>query len=110
MRRLLDLVAIVIIVMLGLSFAMLNTAVVQLNYYFGAASMPLSLWLTIVLFVGALLGALSTTGILLRQRAEIVRLRRRTKLVERNRLVEDQRLVEHQASIGQRKLPVGNTT
>ncbi|HET8701592.1 MAG TPA: LapA family protein [Nitrococcus sp.] len=98
MRRFVDLFAIIIIVVLGLSFAMLNTNVVPLNYYFGTADMPLSLWLTIVLLVGAILGALSTVGLLLRQRAEIVRLRRRAK-------------VEHKVMIAERaKLPASNAT
>lgn len=97
MRRLVDLFVIIIIVMLGLSFAMLNQDVAQLNYYFGSISTPLSLLLTIMLFVGAILGALSTLGILLRQRAEIVRLRRRTKM-------------EHRAITDRSKLPVSGMT
>ncbi|MDN5848092.1 MAG: LapA family protein [Nitrococcus sp.] len=88
---------IIIIVMLGLSFAMLNQDVARLNYYFGSISTPLSLLLTIVLVVGAILGALSTVGILLRQRAEIARLRRRTKM-------------EHKAISERSKLPVAHTT
>lgn len=97
MRRLVDLIAIIIIVILGLSFAMLNTVVVQLNYYFGTSSVPLSLLLVTMLLVGAVLGALSTFGILLRQRAEIARLRRRTK-------------VGQKAITEQNKLPAGNPT
>lgn len=96
MRRLVDLITIIIIVILGLSFAMLNTAEVQLNYYFGVTSTPLSLLLVIMLLVGAILGALSTFGILLRQRAEIARLRRRTKM-------------EHKALTERAKLPVGDS-
>lgn len=97
MRRLVDLVAISLIVVLGLSFAILNTDVAQLNYYFGSIRAPLSLLLIMVLFVGAILGALSTVGILLRQRAEIGRLRRRSK-------------VEHKALSERRKLPVGQSS
>lgn len=97
MRRLVDLVAITIIAVLGLSFAILNTDVVQLNYYFASIRVPLSLLLIMVLFVGALLGALSTVGILLRQRAEIRRLRRRSK-------------VEHKALSERSKLPISESS
>lgn len=97
MRRLVDLVAITIIAVLGLSFAILNTDVVQLNYYFASIRVPLSLLLIMVLFVGAILGALSTVGILLRQRAEIGRLRRRSK-------------VEHKALSERSKLPLGESS
>lgn len=96
MRRLIDLTALIIIVVMGLSFAMLNTEVVQLNYYFGSTSMALSLLLIIILLVGAVLGALSTLGMLLRQRAEITRLRRRTR-------------VDHKTVTGRNKLPVKDT-
>lgn len=97
MRRLVDLVAIIVIVVLGLSFAMLNTEVTHLNYYFGSIRTPLSLLLIAALFLGAVLGALSTVGILLRQRAEIARLRRRSK-------------VEHKVLSEHGKLPLGGTS
>ncbi len=97
MRRLVDLVAVIIIVVLGLSFAMLNTDVTHLNYYFGSIRVPLSLLLIAILFVGAVLGALSTAGILLRQRAEIVRLRRRSRM-------------EHKVLSERGKLSLGGTS
>ncbi|MDN5872445.1 MAG: LapA family protein [Nitrococcus sp.] len=97
MQRLVDLIVIIVIVLLGLSFAMLNKDVVQLNYYFGSVTTPLSLLLTVVLIVGAVLGVLSTIGIVVRQRAEIARLRRRTRM-------------ERKAISERSKLPVSTTT
>lgn len=109
MRRLVDLAVIIVIVMLGLSFAMLNHGVVQLNYYFGSISTPLSLLLVIMLLVGAVLGALSTVGLLLRQRAEIARLRRRTR-VERKVITDRGKLPEQGKLPEPGKLPVGGAT
>ncbi len=76
MRRLVFLLLAIAVIALGLSFAMLNANAVSLNYYFGTASLPLSLWLAITLLCGAVLGALSTTALILRQRRELGRLRR----------------------------------
>lgn len=77
MRRAVGIAIAVLIVVFGLSFAMLNHGDADLNYYFGRATMPLSLWMVIALGLGALLGALSTLGALARQRHELARLRRR---------------------------------
>ncbi|WP_440995924.1 LapA family protein [Arhodomonas sp. SL1] len=79
MRRLLFLVLAIAVIALGLSFALLNGEEVMVNYYFGSAAMPLSLWLAIALLVGAVLGVLSATMVLLRQRRELARLRREAR-------------------------------
>lgn len=97
MRRLILIVVLVIIVALGLSFAMLNTEDAPLNYYFGQASLPMSVWMVIGLIMGAVLGALSTMGVVWRQRRELSRLRRRVN--------------ESQKEVSElRKLPIRNTT
>ncbi|MDZ7810054.1 MAG: LapA family protein [Arhodomonas sp.] len=79
MRRLLFLVLAIAVIALGLSFAILNGDEVAVNYYFGRASMPLSLWLAIALLAGAVLGMLSAVTALLRQRRELARLRREAR-------------------------------
>lgn len=76
MRRLIALVIAVIVVALGLSFAMLNADSAELNFYFGRLSMPLSLWMVVAILIGAVLGVLSTVGLFFRQRRELARLRR----------------------------------
>ena len=76
MRRLLGLIAALLILLLGLSFTMLNAEPIQVDFYFGSAELPLSLCLVITLALGAVLGVLSSLGLLVRQRREVRRLRR----------------------------------
>ncbi|PWG63466.1 lipopolysaccharide assembly protein LapA domain-containing protein [Spiribacter halobius] len=76
MRRLIALVIAVLVVALGLSFAMLNAESAELNFYFGQLSMPISLWMVIAVVVGAVLGVLSSVGMVFRQRRQLARLRR----------------------------------
>jgi len=83
MRRLIALVIVVLVVALGLSFAMLNADSAELNFYFGRLSMPLSLWMVVAVLVGALLGVVSTIGMFFRQRRELARLRRQVADAEK---------------------------
>jgi putative membrane protein len=47
-----------VLVLLGVSFAALNASSVQVNFYFRTLSMPISVLMTVMLGVGALLGFL----------------------------------------------------
>ena len=76
MRRLLSLIAALLILALGLSFTLLNADPVRVDFYLGEAKLPLSLWLAITLALGAILGVLSSLGLLWRQRREVRRMRR----------------------------------
>lgn len=77
MRRVIGLVVALAIVFFGLSFSVLNAQRVGLDFYFGNAEVPLSMILFIALFLGAILGVLAAFGLVLRQRREMARLRRR---------------------------------
>lgn len=79
MRRLLGLAAILLIILFGLSFSLLNAARVDVDYYFGAIGMPLSLALVAALIVGAVLGVLSALGVVLGKQRELRRLRKRVR-------------------------------
>lgn len=83
MRRAIGIVVAVLIVAIGLSFAMLNHDDATLNYYLGQATMPLSLWMTVALLLGAIFGVISTLGVMARQRRELSRLRRRVDEAQR---------------------------
>lgn len=76
MKRLIVLLLALIVVAVGLSFAMLNSEPITLDFYLGALSLPVSLWLVLALAVGVLLGLSSALGILTRQRWQLKRLRR----------------------------------
>lgn len=76
MARIVSLLLLLVVVLLGLSFAVLNAEPVQVQYYLGEARIPLSLAMVLSLIVGAILGVLATFGLVMRQRREIARLRR----------------------------------
>ena len=54
--RLLKLFVVLCLVVLGVSFALINADPITLHYYVGECSMPLSLLLVIALGVGVLIG------------------------------------------------------
>ncbi|HEX5513236.1 MAG TPA: LapA family protein [Gammaproteobacteria bacterium] len=83
MRRLIGLVFVLLVVGFGLSFALLNAGLVTLDYYLGTTEVPLSLALTLALVVGAILGLAAATAVLIRDKREAARLRRRLGQMEK---------------------------
>lgn len=81
--RLLSLAVLLIVFLLGLSFAILNPDKVVLNYYFGESEVRISTALVLALVLGALLGLLSGLGVVLKQRARISRLTRAVSVTEK---------------------------
>jgi uncharacterized integral membrane protein len=77
MRKILWMVLAIVLVLVGLSFAMLNPEPAELELYVGQASLPIAVWLVLALALGAIAGVCSTFGIILRQRREIRRWRKR---------------------------------
>jgi putative membrane protein len=77
-KRLLALIVALVVVALGLSFAMLNPEPVALDFYLGRMTLPVSLWLVIALAIGVIIGAGAAGGLILRQRWQLARLRRQT--------------------------------
>lgn len=82
MKRLLGFLLLLVVVVVGLAFAVLNAQAVQLNYYFGSTEAPLSLVLVLVLAVGAILGVVASVGMVVGQRRELGRLQRKVKVTE----------------------------
>jgi putative membrane protein len=83
MRRLISLVFVLLVAGFGLSFALLNAGLVTLDYYLDTAELPLSLALTLALVVGAILGLAAATAVLIRDKREAARLRRRLGQMEK---------------------------
>lgn len=83
MKRILIFIGFLLVIVLGLSFAVMNASEVQLNYYFGTFSAPLSLVVVGAIAIGALLGVLASVGMVLSQKREMARLRRSMKLTEK---------------------------
>lgn len=56
--RIINLIILVLVMVVGAVFAVLNAESVHFNYYFGSIDLPLSVLLVAFLFSGALLGAI----------------------------------------------------
>ena len=72
-----------ILFIVGIVFAVLNTESVQLSYYFGKIHLPVSLVLSIALLLGACLGGLASLGAVLRTRHEMSRLKKQAEITEK---------------------------
>ncbi|MCP5143106.1 MAG: DUF1049 domain-containing protein [Gammaproteobacteria bacterium] len=79
MRKLVYAIVVLVCVMLGASFAVLNAEPVRVDFYLLVRDVPLSLLLVVTLTVGALLGAAVSFAWVLRTRMEVGRLRRRER-------------------------------
>ena len=83
MTRVIGLIFILVLLVFGLSFAVLNAEPAQINYYFGIRQMPLSLVLVIAFVIGALFGAVINVGMILRLKRQIFRLRKEVRVSEK---------------------------
>lgn len=83
MSKLFYTVFVLAVILFGVIFAMLNAESVQLNYYFGAKQLPLSLIIVLSMLVGAILGVLASIRLILKSRREISRLRKASEIAEK---------------------------
>jgi len=83
MKRLFAFLVSLIVIVFGLSFAVLNAQPVRLNYYFASAEAPLSLIVVLAVAAGAILGVFSSLAMVLGSRREVHRLQRKVHLTER---------------------------
>ncbi len=73
----------VIIVLLGATFATLNLQTVSINYYLGQSTMPLALLLTLTFSGGCVFGLIIGFWLLLKSKYKQYRLRQRLTVVEK---------------------------
>ena len=78
--RLLKLLFILLVMMVGSAFAVMNAEPIALNYYFGSREIPLSVVLVGTLCVGAVLGLLASLGVVARLKRENAELKRKARL------------------------------
>lgn len=83
MKRILLFIILLLVVLLGLSFALMNAGPVSLDYYFASVEAPLSLVVVLAIALGALLGVLAMGGVLFGQKREMAKLRKSIKLAEK---------------------------
>ena len=79
MSKIIIFVVLLVVLIMALSFSVINAHTVQLNYYLGNIELPLSFLIVGAIIVGAFLGVAAMTRSLVGQRLEIARLRRSVK-------------------------------
>lgn len=83
MARLLGLIVILIVLAVGLSFALLNAEPVKINYYINSSELPLSLVVVITLLIGASLAAIAGMFTMLKLKRQISKLRKEARVTEK---------------------------
>ena len=83
MSRILTALFLSLLLILSVSFFWINSANIELNYYFGSSELPLSVILICAFTLGALLGLLGGVGRFFRLKAEISRLKKSVNAAER---------------------------
>ena len=83
MSKILYAIAVALITLLGVIFAILNAEPVQFNYYFGSAQTPFSLAIILAMLVGAILGLLASLGMILKAKRQVSKLKRSAEVTEK---------------------------
>ncbi len=78
----------IILILFGLSFALLNANAVKLDYYFGSVDISLSLLLILTVGLGILIGLMFSLAPLLKLKRKNYQLRSRIKQLE-NEILAD---------------------
>ena len=79
--KLLKLIIFLFFLVFGAAFAVLNSDPIQLDYYFSQIDLPLSVVLIAFMSIGAVLGVLACSSIMLRLKHENATLKRKARLV-----------------------------
>ena len=81
-RNIVTLVVLLVIFVLGLSFAVENAHEVQFNFFVGSRELALSALLVVAVFIGTVLGALVSFVPVMRMKNQIRRLRKREAVAQ----------------------------
>ncbi|OGT21380.1 MAG: hypothetical protein A3C55_04045 [Gammaproteobacteria bacterium RIFCSPHIGHO2_02_FULL_42_13] len=74
---------VLLLILLGISFAILNSETVTINYYLGTKQMPLSLLLIVAFGLGLLIGWISMSFKVLRLKTNLYRLKKKLQVAEK---------------------------
>ena len=66
MSRIAKLILVFVILLIGLAFHLKNNQLIELNYYVGVISLPMSWLVVLVLFIGSMLGVLASLPIIIK--------------------------------------------
>jgi lipopolysaccharide assembly protein A len=81
--RILSYILLIIIILLGITFALINHNPVTVNYYLGEVSLPLSFVLVFAFVSGCLLGLIVGLSILIKLKLKNYRLQQQLKVTEK---------------------------
>ncbi|MFZ5592819.1 MAG: LapA family protein [Pseudomonadota bacterium] len=82
MARIINLITFLVVLTIGLAFAVLNAEPVEIDYYFGSWRLSLSLVIVFSLLIGVLAGVVASLGFVFRLKREISALRKLGKLAD----------------------------
>jgi putative membrane protein len=83
MIRLAYIIFSLVLLVIGILFAVLNAEPVTLHYYFNDKQIPLSLVLVSSIIIGALLGVIASAGIIIKLKRDNSRLKKSSELSEK---------------------------
>ena len=83
MKRIVIFTVLLLVILIGLSFALMNADMASLNFYFGKIEAPLSLVMVIALALGAVMGVLASMWVVIAQKRELSKLRKAVKITEK---------------------------
>ena len=83
MKRIVNLVLILIVTLVTVTFTLLNSQPVKINYYFGSYEIDLLVVIVMALVIGALLGITAALGKLVGLKQEILRKDKKIKITEK---------------------------
>lgn len=83
MSKILYAIAIALVALIGVVFAILNAETVQINYYFGSKETPLSLAIILSMLLGAIMGLLASMGLILKSKREVAKFKRLADVAEK---------------------------
>lgn len=83
MLKIVGIIFFIILLVLGLSFSLINSTPVELHYYFGTVQLPLAFALIIALAAGTLLGILGMLSVAFKLKRETVHLKKTIRASER---------------------------
>lgn len=82
MMRLIRFLFLFLVLVIGLAFTVKNNQLVELNYFAGTFEISMSLLVILCLFVGSLLGILSSMLVILPLKRELSRQRQQSRIKE----------------------------
>tara|TARA_R110000868_G_scaffold84822_5_gene238916 strand:- start:1959 stop:2252 length:294 start_codon:yes stop_codon:yes gene_type:complete len=83
MKRIFIYIIVIFLLLLGVTFAIVNSSSVSFNYFFNTAQVPLSLLMVITFAVGAVFGMIAALGLYFSTKKQTMRLQREMKLAKK---------------------------